>query len=391
MMLVLLECAVRSAALIAIVWLTLKVLRVGSVRLERNTWLGVLAASAAMPALSKLAATSAPHAVDIVWLQPVQFTALTSAKSGAEWSTAVVAVMAVVAAIFVTRHTLGIVRWWRVRRAAVPVASSVCAGFDVRVTSAVNSPATVFSTILVPVDFDTWSTSVQRAVIAHERTHVANRDFYVQWAAQVHRCIFWFNPLAWWLARRLSALSEHISDDAALETTAEREQYAEVLLGFALRVTRSDHLLQMAGSRTLTARIERILGGQEAARAGLMKTLLVASALLMVVTIAAGSWPALARSGDVVLPKSNPLRPLSQPIYPPTSRRLREHGTVILRLHVLEDGSVADVRIDESSGYPDLDYSAFYESFRWKIDPGTVDGAPTRMWGRFAVTFKLTE
>ncbi|HET9449004.1 MAG TPA: M56 family metallopeptidase, partial [Steroidobacteraceae bacterium] len=251
MMLVLLECAVRSAALIAIVWLTLKVLRVGSVRLERNAWLGVLAASAAMPALSKLAATSAPHAVDVVWLQPVQFTAFTSVKAGAEWSTAVVAIMAAVAAIFVIRHTLGIVRWWRVHRAAVPLASPVCAGFDVRVTPVVNSPATVFSTVLVPVDFETWAPDVQRAVIAHERTHVANRDFYVQWAAQLHRCIFWFNPLAWWLARRLCALSEHISDDAALEATAERERYAEVLLGFAHRVTRSDHILQMAGSRTL--------------------------------------------------------------------------------------------------------------------------------------------
>jgi TonB family protein len=391
MMLVLLECAVRSAALMAIVWLVLKVLRVRSVRLERNAWLVVLAASVAMPLLTKLAATSAPHATDIVLLQPVQLTALAVTKSRDGWSMAVVAIIAAVAAVFAIRHTLGIVRWWRVRRAAATFSSSLCAGLDVRVTSAVNSPATVFSTVLMPVDFDGWPARVQRAVLAHERTHVANRDFYVQWAAQLHRCIFWFNPLAWWLVRRLSALSEHISDDAAVAATDERAQYAEVLLGFAHRVTRSEHLLQMAGSRTLTARIERILSGQESSRAGLVKTLLLVSALLCVVTIAAGSWPALARSGDLVLPRSNPLRPLSQPIYPAASRRLGEHGTVILRLHVLEDGSIADVRIDKSSGYPDLDYAAFYESFRWRIDPGTVDGEPSRMWGQFAVTFKLTK
>jgi len=393
MMLVLLECTARSAALIAIVWLVLKVLRVRSARLERNAWLVVLAASMAMPLLTKLAATSVPHATDIVWLQPVQLTALTVKETSTQWYLAliVIVLMVAIAVALGIRHTLGIVRWRRVRAAAVPISPSLCGGSDVRVTSAVNSPATVFSTILVPVDFEGWTAQVQRAVLAHERTHVANRDFYVQWAAQLHRCIFWFNPLAWWLARRLSALSEHISDDAALEATQERAQYAEVLLGFAQRVTRSDHLLQMAGSRTLSARIERILSGQDASRSGLMKTLAVGIALLAVVTIAAGSWPALARSGDVVLPKSNPLRPLSQPVYPATSRRLGEHGTVVLRLHVLEDGSVADVRIDESSGYPDLDYSAFYESFRWRIDPGTVDGEPSRMWGKFAVTFKLTE
>jgi TonB family protein len=203
--------------------------------------------------------------------------------------------------------------------------------------------------------------------------------------------MFWFNPLAWWLARRLSALSEHISDDAAVEVTEERAEYAEVLLGFARRITRSEHLLQMAGTSMLTARIDRILSGQPTSRSGLLKTLVLVAALLSVVTLVAGTWPAAARSGDIVLPKSNPQRPLSQPVYPPTARRLGEHGTVVLSLHVLEDGSVADVRIDESSGYPELDYSAFYESFRWQIDPGTVDGEPSRMWGKFAVTFKLTE
>jgi len=163
------------------------------------------------------------------------------------------------------------------------------------------------------------------------------------------------------------------------------------LLGFAQRVTRSDHLLQMAGSRTLTARIERILSDQRTSHAGLVKTLIVVSALLSVVTVVAGSWPAAARSSDVVLPRSNPQRPPSQPVYPPASRRLGEQGTVVLQLHVLEDGSVGDVRIVKSSGHPDLDYAAFYEAFRWQIDPGTVDGEPSRMWGKFAVTFKLTE
>ena len=387
---ILIECAIRSAVLIAIVWFVLRLLRVRSARLERNAWLTVLAASLAMPLLTRIAAASATHAADIIWLQSVQLPALTVPKPDIEWYSALLAIVIAVGAVLAIRHTLGIFRWWRVSRAAVAISSPVCADVNVRVTAAVSSPATVFSTILVPIDFESWTANVQRAVIAHERTHVANRDFYVQWAAQLHRCIFWFNPLAWWLARRLSALSEHISDDAAVET-AERAEYAELLLKFASKVTRSDHVLQMAGTRALASRIERILGDQQVARAGVTKTLLVASALLAVVTLVAGSWPAAALSGNVVLPRANPQWPLSQPLYPSTSRRLGEAGTVILRLHVLEDGSVADVRIDQSSGYPDLDYSAYYESFRWRISPGTVDGVPSRMWGKFAVTFKLTE
>ncbi|MGH8238740.1 MAG: M56 family metallopeptidase, partial [Steroidobacteraceae bacterium] len=228
---IMIECAIRSAALIAIVWFGLRLLRVRSARLERSSWLIVLAASLAMPLLTKLVAASAPHAVDIVWLQPVQLAALSVPVPSFEWYAALVAIVVVVAVVLAVRHTLGIVRWWRVRRAAVALSSPLCAAFDVRVTPAVDSPATVFSTILVPVDFERWTPKVQRAVIAHERTHVMNRDFYVQWAAQLHRCMFWFNPLAWWLAKRLSALSEHISDDAAVEATEERAEYAEVLFG----------------------------------------------------------------------------------------------------------------------------------------------------------------
>lgn len=92
-------------------------------------------------------------------------------------------------------------------------------------------------------------------------------------------------------------------------------------------------------------------------------------------------------AGRVVLPKSNPKKPLSHPVYPPASRQLHEHGIVVLKLLVLEDGSVGDAAIDKSSGYPSLDYAAFYETFRWQLEPGTVDGLPSRMWGRFAVTF----
>ncbi|HKQ16282.1 MAG TPA: M56 family metallopeptidase [Steroidobacteraceae bacterium] len=390
-MLVLFECAVRSAVLLAIVWLMLKLLRVRNPRLERLAWLAVLTASLAMPLLTKLAALSATPVTDIVWLQPVQVAAVDVSHSNNGWYAALRAAVIAIAGVLGLRHTLGIWRWWRVRDTAAAVSTPLCIDADVRITRAVESPATVFSTILVPVEFEGWTAQVQRAVIAHERTHVANRDFYVQWAAQLHRCIFWFNPLAWWLARRLATLSEHISDDAAVDVTEERAEYAELLLGFAGKVTRSEHLLQMAGSRTLASRIERILGDRQPPRAGVTKTLVVTATLLSAVILVAGSWPAAALSGNLVLPKSNPQRPLSQPIYPAASQRLGEHGTVVLRLHVLEDGSVADVRIDQSSGYPDLDYAAYYESFRWRIDPGTVDGVPSRMWGKFAVTFKLTD
>jgi protein TonB len=91
-------------------------------------------------------------------------------------------------------------------------------------------------------------------------------------------------------------------------------------------------------------------------------------------------------------PRSDPRRPLSQPEYPPSSRRAGEAGTVVLEVYVLENGRVGDARVKQSSGYPRLDEAALREVKRsWRLVPGTENGKPVAMWGQFAVTFKLTD
>jgi periplasmic protein TonB len=91
-------------------------------------------------------------------------------------------------------------------------------------------------------------------------------------------------------------------------------------------------------------------------------------------------------------PRSDPRRPLSQPEYPPSSRRAGEHGTVILEVLVLENGRVGEARVKQTSGFPRLDEAAVREVKRsWRLVPGTENGKPVQMWGQFAVTFKLTD
>jgi protein TonB len=91
-------------------------------------------------------------------------------------------------------------------------------------------------------------------------------------------------------------------------------------------------------------------------------------------------------------PKSDSRRPLSQPEYPPSSRRAGEAGTVILEVYVLENGRVGEAKVKQSSGFPRLDEAAVREVKRsWRLVPGTENGKPVPMWGQFAVTFKLTD
>ena len=68
----------------------------------------------------------------------------------------------------------------------------------------------------------------------------------------------------------------------------------------------------------------------------------------------------------------------SAPDYPLLSRRMNEHGRVVLRVELDEDGRVADVAVKESSGYPRLDASALETVRTWRCNPLKRDGVALR-------------
>jgi protein TonB len=83
---------------------------------------------------------------------------------------------------------------------------------------------------------------------------------------------------------------------------------------------------------------------------------------------------------------------ITQPEYPPASRRAGEEGTVQLQVFVLESGRAGEVKVAKSSGFPKLDEAAIKEVQRnWRFVPGKEDGKPVSMWHTFAVTFRLTD
>jgi protein TonB len=83
---------------------------------------------------------------------------------------------------------------------------------------------------------------------------------------------------------------------------------------------------------------------------------------------------------------------ITQPEYPPASRRAGEEGTVQLKVFVLESGRAGEVEVARSSGFPKLDEAAVNEVKRnWRFVAGKEDGKPVSMWHTFAVTFRLTD
>ncbi|SDH05105.1 MULTISPECIES: energy transducer TonB [unclassified Duganella] len=75
--------------------------------------------------------------------------------------------------------------------------------------------------------------------------------------------------------------------------------------------------------------------------------------------------------------------------YPKASLMNEEQGTVSMSFLVKADGSVADSKVDKSSGFKNLDKAAIKALSACKFKPGTKDGAPAETWTKVDYAWKL--
>lgn len=100
------------------------------------------------------------------------------------------------------------------------------------------------------------------AIIAHELAHVARLDWASLLLARVATALFWFNPLAWMVARQAHQLREEAADDAVLRSNVNNLDYAALLVGAARHESHGFLLAAngVAPSRgSLQQRITRVL------------------------------------------------------------------------------------------------------------------------------------
>jgi protein TonB len=77
------------------------------------------------------------------------------------------------------------------------------------------------------------------------------------------------------------------------------------------------------------------------------------------------------------------------PAYPPLSRRMGEHGRVLLRVHVTPDGNAAQIEIRESSGFERLDKAARDTVQRWRFVPARQGDRGVAAWVLVPISFTL--
>ncbi|GAB3447932.1 hypothetical protein GCM10027320_41700 [Massilia solisilvae] len=75
--------------------------------------------------------------------------------------------------------------------------------------------------------------------------------------------------------------------------------------------------------------------------------------------------------------------------YPKASLMNEEQGTTSMSFLVNADGSVADSKLEKSSGFKNLDKAAIKGISACKFKPGTKDGAPAQTWTKIDYAWKL--
>ena len=312
---VMIEAALRALIFAVAVGASLRLLRVSNVPVRKAAWSAVLIASLAMPFLMRWPA-AAGWAGRFGWAVPIRVKQLAVPQTQAKAvpvvllpsdevpaalpaSTAVtpslVAVSAVpddapmtlpAASTDVTRHTRfpwppagrliammylavsgalllrllwGLVVALRLWMTADLVSPLIAPEPHVRSSRKIPSPVTIGSGIVLPATYTEWDMKKLKTVLAHERSHVRQFDFYLQVLAGLYTALFWFSPLGWWLRRTLTSLGEAIGDRAGIDAAASRSGYAEILLEFAAMPRQTLPGVAMARPGNLAHRVERLL------------------------------------------------------------------------------------------------------------------------------------
>lgn len=162
--------------------------------------------------------------------------------------------------------------------------------------------------VLLPAALRAADPAAQRAVVAHELTHVKRRDWAWVLGEEVVRAIFWFHPAIWWLISRVQLARETVVDELSILVTNARRTYLDTLLAFS-----DDGGLR--SSPAFSARRHLFHRVMLLSKEGEMSSSRVAIASgVLIVALAAGTWTAvgafpLYAAAQAQTPPRDPLSP----------------------------------------------------------------------------------
>jgi beta-lactamase regulating signal transducer with metallopeptidase domain len=180
---------------------------------------------------------------------------------------------------------------------------------EIRVLAGLSGPVAagiLKPVIFLPKSWRTWTPEVCEAVLAHESKHHQRRDPLWRAVGAAACALHWFNPLVWWMARRLADQCEFATDEAVLAEGISAARYANVLCDLAASERSPATALAMAHECGLEARVRRMFSPS----AETSKTVLIS---LIVLTVSSAFGLAMIKRAD----------PPARPSVPMDEQRLR--------------------------------------------------------------------
>ncbi len=151
--------------------------------------------------------------------------------------------------------------------------------------------------ILLPVAAEHWPPERLQAVLRHELAHLRRRDVASQITAHLIASLWWFQPLAWMLLRRLRTESELACDAEAVQSGLRPSAYAAELVAVARDIGRdsrlSSYAISMAERSDLEHRVRtilnpRILAASRSTKAAFLAALATTALAASAVTLSPG-------------------------------------------------------------------------------------------------------
>jgi TonB family protein len=301
-------------------------------------------------------------------------------------------------AVCLVRLGASVVRIGRLRRNATTserAPAEVLISPDVAVPVAVGlfQPA-----ILIPKSLaETLAAADLERVVAHERAHLVRHDVAGNLIQRLVEALLFFNPWAYVVGRNLGLEREAACDDWAVRTTGDPDAYAELLASLARRLcTRPVPLATPSalGSRNaLVDRIERLAGSVPRTPPALNYYAVGGTVMIFILlTLAleafspvqafapAQSLSAQPAGGATVAaaacthPNADAL--VTSPVQPAFPHGLTVQGTAVARVTIAANGSVAQVRISQSSGNAQLDRAVLDAARSSTYSPKLVNCKP---------------
>jgi TonB family protein len=245
----------------------------------------------------------------------------------------------------------------------------------------------------------------RKIVILHEEEHVRAGDHRLLHAGQSALVFLPWNPILWWMVRRLRSAVEFDCDRRVLRRGAHLYTYSTLLIEVGRRTSRrSLPQAAFAESKSLLERRIRRMAAVAPRYRG-RKSVLAASVAAFLLLFACQARPptepamdnGLARMMSEPIETPFTVRPkVKDPLaavlavqrnYPEALREAGSAGRVGVWILIDVDGKVKNARLAESSENPILDRAALAAAGQFEYEPAQHEGASIPAWFRVSIEF----